>query len=67
MPGTPQPKLEGPCVASLQLGVSFPIVLEANHVVNMATQVWAGAITAGCDGVTLTVNPGCHAHKLQGV
>lgn len=45
------------CITCSQLGVSFPVVLEANHVVNMATQVWAGAITAGCDGIPLTVCP----------
>lgn len=39
----------------LQLGVAFPVVLEANHVVDMKTQVWAGAISAGIDGKPLTV------------
>lgn len=39
----------------LQLGVAFPVVLEANHVVDMRTQVWAGAIAAGIDGKPLTV------------
>ncbi len=38
----------------LQLGVNFPISLEANHVVSTG-QWWAGALETGSDGKTLTV------------
>ena len=38
-----------------QLGVPFPIVLEAPHIINMDAQVWARAISAGPDGKPLIV------------
>lgn len=37
----------------LQLGTSFPVKLEAPHVVDVRKQVWAGAIGRGVDGATL--------------
>lgn len=37
----------------LQLGASFPVKLEAPHVVDVRKQVWAGAISSGADGATL--------------
>ena len=37
----------------LQLGASFPVKLEAPHVVDVRKQVWAGAIGRGVDGATL--------------
>ena len=37
----------------LQLGASFPVKLEAPHVVDVRKQVWAGAIGRGADGATL--------------
>ncbi len=40
-------------VAMLQLGASFPVKLEAPHVVDVRKQVWAGAIGRGADGATL--------------
>jgi Rad3-related DNA helicase len=36
-----------------ELGTSFPIKLEAPHVVNMAKQVWAGAVGSGPTGEKL--------------
>ena len=38
-----------------QLGVPFPIALEAPHVINMDAQVWARAICQGADGRPLIV------------
>ena len=38
-----------------QLGVPFPIVLEAPHVINMDAQVWARAICQGADSKPLIV------------
>ena len=40
-------------VSGLQLGASFPVKLEAPHVVDSHKQVWAGAIGKGPDGATL--------------
>lgn len=37
----------------MQLGASFPVKLEAPHVVNVKKQVWAGAISHGADGSLL--------------
>ncbi|KAL0027241.1 hypothetical protein WJX77_006278 [Trebouxia sp. C0004] len=36
-----------------ELGASFPVKLEAPHVVDVRKQVWAGAIGRGADGATL--------------
>ena len=37
----------------MQLGATFPVKLEAPHVVNVQKQVWAGAISHGADGTLL--------------
>lgn len=40
-------------MAVLQLGATFPVKLEAPHVVDVRRQVWAGAISHGADGCML--------------
>lgn len=37
----------------MQLGATFPVKLEAPHVVDVRKQVWAGAISHGADGCML--------------
>ncbi len=51
----PKPKLtmNANKLSLLQLGASFPVKLEAPHVVDVRKQVWAGAIGSGADGATL--------------
>lgn len=39
-----------------ELGVPFPIRLEANHVINTREQVWVGAIATGPGSVDMTAN-----------
>lgn len=35
------------------MGATFPVKLEAPHVVDVRKQVWAGAISNGADGTVL--------------